>query len=257
MLSRLALAATALGLVATPSYAQQQHQWKPASTIPKGANMPAGVKADILGIELGATFAEAKAALQKLAAEGEQPRRPVQEETGVAVFPLPNGQTSKANFGQRLILQRLLPGKTADKPQEGLMLVFSRPSSGNQLVALVRDITYESRTDQPLISEIAAALDKKFGGKGYVKDTGNAVEYGYPFTNGVLETVNACQIDDSKCAVSLVVQFTRGPSSDHAKKITFKLTDNARKRANDAADEAYKKSFQDELNKGKGTAPKL
>ena len=73
----------------------------------------------------------------------------------------------------------------------------------------------------------------------------------------MLETVNARYTDDTKCAVWISVEFRSGMSPNHASKIKFSLTDRARKRANDATDDAYQKGFADELTKGKGAAPKL
>lgn len=46
-------------------------------------------------------------------------------------------------------------------------------------------------------------------------------------------------------------------SPNHALKIKFYLTYRARKRTNDATDDAYQKGFADELTKEKGAAPKL
>lgn len=48
---------------------QPQIEWKQTINLPKGLNQPPGVKVDIMGIELGDTYAEVKAKLQKLAAE--------------------------------------------------------------------------------------------------------------------------------------------------------------------------------------------
>lgn len=61
------------------TFAQQQGiEWKQTLNIPKGQNL-SRERADILGIEIGDTYAEAKAKLQKLvleaAAEQKSPRK--------------------------------------------------------------------------------------------------------------------------------------------------------------------------------------
>ncbi|MEA2902774.1 MAG: hypothetical protein QOI12_161 [Alphaproteobacteria bacterium] len=62
-------AATLLVAVAATSHAQQDIQWKQTINLPKGLNLPKDIIADILGIQFGDTYAEAKPKLEKLLAE--------------------------------------------------------------------------------------------------------------------------------------------------------------------------------------------
>lgn len=72
---KLSMIALAVAFAATGgAEAQQQDiRWTQTINVPKGQNMPRD-RADILGLELGDTYEEAKAKLQKLAAEGIQPK---------------------------------------------------------------------------------------------------------------------------------------------------------------------------------------
>jgi hypothetical protein len=55
--------------------AQQPIEWKQTINLAKGLNLPKDLKLDILGIEPGSTYAEAKAVLERLLAES-RPARP-------------------------------------------------------------------------------------------------------------------------------------------------------------------------------------
>ncbi|WP_375415551.1 hypothetical protein [uncultured Bradyrhizobium sp.] len=49
-------------------------QWKQTINVPKGLNLPRDTKVDILGIELGDTYDEVKAKLERLLAESTPPK---------------------------------------------------------------------------------------------------------------------------------------------------------------------------------------
>ena len=70
------------------AHAQKQIEWKQVYNMPKGLNQPKGVSLDILGIELGDTYAEVKAKLTKLLAETAAPPKP-------QAAPAPSGQISQ------------------------------------------------------------------------------------------------------------------------------------------------------------------
>lgn len=59
-----------------PASAQQQVEWKQTLNMPKGINLPKDVRGEILGIELGDTYAEAKPKLEKLLTESVPPAKP-------------------------------------------------------------------------------------------------------------------------------------------------------------------------------------
>ena len=155
--------AVALLLAATGvSYAQQQEiEWKQTINMPKGQNMPRD-RADILGIELGDSYEEAKTKLQKLAAEGVQPKAqtmtpaeravarmngersappPMREEKRIYNLKAPGANsTISASFVQTVNINRALVSGSGKKYSETVAVIFSAPSSGHQVIGVAHVI---------------------------------------------------------------------------------------------------------------------
>lgn len=191
-------------LGAASSVPAQEVQWKQTLNIPLGQNISRD-RADMLGIEFGDTYTEAKAKLEKLAAEGIQPKKPsgsyadrmrmelrmqaagaapslsLREEQRVFQFQVP-GQAKMvtASYIAKIKLDRQLPG-TGERPvREYITVHFSGPSSGHQVVGMERFIDY-AQVDQPRISDVLAQLKAKFKADPQVHF---GTEYTYQFNDG-------------------------------------------------------------------------
>jgi hypothetical protein len=286
----------------------QQVEWKQMINLPKGLNLPKGVHANILGIELGDSYAEAKAKLQKLLAEAPPPKakvikdpmlrmelenaaemsgadtRPPIRETKRTIFvnARGGGPRIEISYVGMIQLTRELPGAGSQKIQDGLILEFSAPSSGHQVVAIDRRVIYSAQGDQPLVSDLVQALKKKFHDRPYIAASNSGQTQIYVFNNGQPVVappgdsgIGACGIRyamnsmnqarelnrinaNGQCDVSLDISINYGISKNHASALTFVLTDNERGKQNLAADYAffsgYVKSLQEKV---RGAAPKL
>lgn len=182
----------------------QEIEWKQTLNIAKGQNISRD-RADMLGIEFGDTYAEAKAKLQKLASEGIQPKAPsgsamermrvehrmqalgaaptlsLREEQSVFQFRAPgHSQIVRATYVATIKLDRKLKGSGEKPIQEYITIHFSAPSSGHQVVALNRSIHYPEQ-DQPRVSEVLAQLKAKYKGEPQVEF---GTRYVYQFNDG-------------------------------------------------------------------------
>lgn len=196
--------AAALLLAMTGVCQAQEIEWKQTLNTPKGQNISRD-RADMLGIEFGDTYAEAKARLQKLAGEGIQLKAPggnamermrmehrmqaagaaptlsLREEQSVFQFRAPgHSRIVRATYVTTIKLDRKLKA-TGEKPvQEYITIHFSAPSSGHQVVAMDRSIHYPE-ADQPRVSEVLAQLKAKFKGDPQVEF---GTQYVYQFNDG-------------------------------------------------------------------------
>lgn len=262
-MKRARCAAFAACVVALSGVAEaQQIQWTQTLNVPKGHNLPKGVVADILGIELGDTYDEAKPKLEKLRAE-EPSARPLEEAKKTIFLPLPDRTSIEASYVGRVILRRNFPGSGPRKIQEMLTVHFSAPSSGHQVLAVERHIIYSEQGDQPRIGEMIAALKQKFKSEAKI-DTGNTGTTVYfTFDNGAVYVpkephnvacgaVSAHSSDQAgiplinrtgRCDVVMDVRFNHGISKDHATAVWFALHDYERGKANLAADYAFFENY--------------
>lgn len=319
---RVSAVMIAAGLLAAPATAQQSIEWKQTLNIPKGTNLPDGVSADILGIEIGDTYDVAKKKLEALAAETQQPKpsAELRESTGSALLdreqalqdmqndimsgvvssglggdrpsplqeikkginlPLPGGSYILADWIGQIRLTRDLDA-SGPKANSGdfVAVHFSAPSSGHQVIAIERTLSYGRQADQVRISEIVKSLSTKFQSEPRRMPTGNSyAEYRWQFNDGrpfasqsaypllLCPDSGANSYDSRKvheinstgeCDVLLKVTFNYGISDDHASGIRFLLTDNERTKENHIADFAFFKDYVAALRaKTKGAAPKL
>lgn len=285
--------AVLLACAATPCLGQQPIQWKQTINLPKGLNLPKGVTADILGIELGDSYAEAKAKLERLAAEApparQAPRSPMQlaldrgagvsdakppleEQTDTIRLRLPNGDSIQAAYVGKIVLNRELPGSGAGKIRELLTVQFSAPSSAQQVMGMERTLSYSEQIDQPRLSELLAKLKEKFQAE--PQQHGN--EYRFQFNDGRAfvppnANVGTCRAQyvtsqqkdvpfinrTGDCDVVLNVKVHQGISPDHIVYVVFSLSDNERAKANLAADFAFFETYLKERQQQSGAAPKL
>jgi hypothetical protein len=263
MWSRLAVA-TVTACIASAAGAQTDFQWKQTTSILKGQNMPAGIKADVLGIELGTNFTDAKATLEKLAAEGEPPREPVQLRNMTVTLSSGAGAPVEGKYVGQAILNRTLPSQRSQKPDDTITLDFSAPSSGQQVIRIARTLVYNDPADQPKMADIVAALDKKFGTAAQVNDLGPETDrHQYAFANGAAisflqvpegQRLNFCPVS-GRCAVEVRVDLRRGISPDRVSKMEVVISDNARETANKKSDESFFENYFRELSKGSSAAP--
>lgn len=247
-------------LGAVSSVAAQEVQWKQTLDLPKGQHISRD-RADILGIEFGDTYAEAKAKLAKLDSEGIQPKAPLaackdprmqglracqtaaapklSEEKNIFDFRMPGHSVMTASYVGVLKLTRTLPGQGKEPVREYITLYLSAPASGHQVVAMRRDIHYPD-SDQPQISALLDALKAKFKAEPHI--AGNTVSF--QFDNGkpaarpqgrvycspaidamrefqAVRTVN----QRGDCDVVMVLDIARGVSQNHARILQFQFGD--------------------------------
>ena len=310
------VAVLAIGSAST-GHAQQQIQWKQVYNMPKGANQPKGISLDILGIELGDTYAEAKAKLEKLAAEYAAPpkpqappqavnpsslaqmdaamlgtmdglnrreqdmlsgvsnRPPLSEQKTIIRYQTPGGIISAEYVGQ-ITMRREIPNGNA-KISEIIDVHFSAPSSGAQVFAVKRDLSYNNGEQAPVAQVVQILKDKMRAEAQMVEVTKNVYRYQYDGgrlvafnpptprgectalfvgtqTRSALKNVNA----NGVCDIMFETNFTFGISTNHARRIEFFLSDQERAKNNKEADYAYVESYiRDLQSQSKGTAPKL
>jgi hypothetical protein len=274
----LSLAAALLLTAAGSARAQEEIKWTESINLPKGQNMPRD-RADILGIELGDTYAEAKAKMEKLAAEGNQPpAQAIQEARRVYRFRTPGAQNPvSASFVQSVVLTRQLPGASGKRYTDVISIDLTAPSSGHQVMAIRRTIVYGADSDQPLISEVVAQLRQKMQ---FEPQMISAVEnkYRFQFDNGkpfmpAHPTVNGCDragysVADEiyvktingtgNCDAHMEMSAQTGISRNHARSLDFILSDNERAKANLAADFAFLSEYVAKVQQNtRGAPPKL
>jgi len=279
-MSRASLAVALLLAATGVSYAQQKITWKQTIDLPKGQNI-SRERADMLGIEFGDSYAEAKAKLEKLAAEGIQqnPATPaVREMERIFQMQVPGAsQVMTARFVASLQLARRMPGSGNRSIEETLTIHLSAPSSGNQVVAMERFLHY-SEADQPRISEVLAQLKAKFKADPQVASNIGSTTYVYQFNNGqpfipkkpprlecapalnAMENIDGIRYlnQERECDVVFRLAANHGISRDHASSLNFSFGDNARIKAYGAADFAYVEGYIRSLQeRTRGAPPKL
>ncbi|MBX9865089.1 MAG: hypothetical protein K2Y42_20295 [Hyphomicrobium sp.] len=279
-MSRASLAVALLLAATGVSYAQQKITWKQTIDLPKGQNI-SRERADMLGIEFGDSYAEAKAKLEKLAAEGIQqtPAKPaVREMERIFQMQVPGAsQVMTAGFVASLRLERRMPGAGKRTIEESITVYLSAPSSGNQVVAMERFLHY-SEADQPRISEVLAQLKAKFKADPQVASNIGSTTYVYQFNDGqsfipskpprlectpalnAMENIDGIRYlnQEGECDVVFRLAANHGISRDHASSLNFSFGDNARIKAYGAADFAYVEGYIRSLQeRTRGAPPKL
>ncbi|MCK1281778.1 hypothetical protein IVB46_41845 [Bradyrhizobium sp. 61] len=292
---RSSLAVTLLLAATGVSYAQQQEiEWKQTINMPKGQNIPRD-RADILGIEIGDTYQEAKEKLQKLAAEGIQPKAktmtpaeravarmngersgppPMKEEKRIYNLKAPGANsTISASFVQTINISREMASGSGKKYSENVAVILSAPSSGHQVIGVTRSIYYGADGDQPLISDTLAQLKAKMKFEPQVIHAGG-FQYRFQFNDGkpyappkpsltscvvgygVDNATNLRQVNESgDCDALLEISSQTGISANHASILFFKLGDNDRTKANLTADFAFLSDYVSQLQQNTRGAP--
>lgn len=276
------MAAAALLASLGLAHAQQDIEWKQIINVPKGEYMPRGSD-DILGIGLGDSYADAKKKLQALQAEGlpvpAGAQDPLKETRKVFRMGVPGASTVvAAAFVSKLTLTRQMKGSTASTTEETIEVYLSAPSSGQQVIAVRRYISYGAESDQPRVSEILAQLKTKMRSEpqSFPSGSGTVLRYQYdeakPFVPAK-PSVITCQtsihvLDDANqlqnvnqsgnCDALLEITVNFGISRDHAKSMIFTLNDNERLKANLTADYRYVSLYVRDLqDRTRGAPPKL
>lgn len=264
---------------APAALAGQQIKWSQTLNIPKGQGLPQGVRADILGIEIGDSYAEAKRkleAIKKQLPQGDEGR--ISETQSFFRLPIATGSFIESKFPS---LVKLMISRRAPRATDTITLYLTAPSSGAQVVGIDRLIQRYGHNDQIRIPEFAAAISKKFGAQPTVQnDLRDIVFHRYNFDNGraVAAPVNASTVcpvsywlslgkserdvpkinQRGNCDIILQVKFTYGISKDHAQAVWFHLIDAERAKANHLADYQYMRDYLARLRQGTaGQAPKL
>jgi hypothetical protein len=274
-------AAAALLAMLGIAHAQQAIEWKQIINVPKGEYMPRG-SSDILGIELGDSYKDAKAKLQALSAEGVPDaggQVQIKEERKVFRMGVPGASTVvAAAFVSKLTVTRRMKGTTASTTEETIEVYLSAPSSGQQVIAVRRYIGYNAESDQPRLSEILSQIKTKMGSdpQAFPSSSGTVLRYQFdeakPFVPAkpsvitcqtslhVLDDANQLQTvnQSDKCDALLEISVNFGISRDHIKGMTFTLNDNERLKANLTADYKYVSAYVRDLqDQTRGTPPKL
>jgi hypothetical protein len=273
----------------------QQIQWKQTTDTPKGLNLPKDIRGDILGIELGDTYAQVKPKLQQLLGEalpqpkssgmsgpaaeimGNVPDNPIAEATMQMRLQVPGGSVDASYPGQ-LTMTRKLKGSTQQPVQDTLEIVFSAPSSGQQVLGIKRVVHYFAQGDQTRVSDLLAALKAKYkaepqkvadfrwrlvfdDGRNYVQPSNVRVtdecrpQYSM---QGQVQDAASIINPTGVCDVVLQVEIKFGISNDHAEMVTFILSDNERAKRNMTADLAFLQGYVRDLqSRTKGNTPKL
>ncbi len=255
----------------------QQIEWKQTLNLPKGLNMPQGVLADILGIELGETYPSARARLEAIQREANLPDRDrnLRETKIVFDLPRPGGGAIEAAYigGVLLKLDR-------SKSAEHIEIRFSAPSSGHQVMGVRRQISYDSQQEQPRTSELLANLKAKYKSEPRSYRIASNHIYVFQYNDGRVfnppgANFSTCRAqaftasgysqayvkevnEDGTCDVVLRIEIRPGISDDHIASVEFWLSDNERTKRNLAADFAFFEGYVRQLqNRSGGAAPKL
>lgn len=277
--------AAALAAIVGVANAQQAMQWKEVMSLPKGARLPPGVKAAILGIEIGESYRNVKPVAEALAREDREIDYYVKNDemsklirdTNVQLVLSGGGTAVTVSYVGKLDVSRNLRGGAKEAIYDTIQVYFSAPSSGQQVYAVVRNMIYHNAADQPRIPEIIASLQKALGYPGQIEKDGKytrvlfAFDDGAPVTSGkriaqscvpqsasVFQESELAGINqDGKCDVVYKVDFEAGISPDHAFQISFSLSDNERAKGNLGADYKYFSDYLRSLQTGSRPGPKL
>ena len=223
---------------------------------------------------MGDSYAEAKAKLEALKAEGIPSQSDYTREVKIQFkLPAPGGFVAASYIGQ-VLFNRHLAASVLAGTSDNLSLRFSAPSSGHQLIGMTRVLQYPTQADEPRVSELLARLSERMGGppqrfhnKLYKFQfakwrlvappgaTQISCEPQYNVsTSGDVGRINAAR----DCDIVLVVEFQLGMSADHAKYIKFTLSDNERAKSNVGADFAFFDAYAADLqSRSRGVQPKL
>jgi hypothetical protein len=250
--------------------------WKQVQAITKGEGLPQGVRGDIRGIELGDTYADAKAKIEALRSEANVPSADARLKETETVFqlPTPHGSITAAYVGKiQLEIRTAQP-----RGDDYITVRLSAPSSGHQVYSIERLLIYSDQKDQPRISEVLASLKKKFRAEPLVIKGREGVTYRFQFDGGkawitnpqpftdcssvTSDTIEQSRIasinDKGVCDVVFEMEATYGISDDHIESVWFRLTDNDRMKANLTADFGFFQTYIDELRRQTaGSVPKL
>lgn len=273
MFMRMSAASVIVGLMALGASADEV-QWKQSQNLEKGINFPEGVTGDILGIEIGDSYADAKAKLEKMKAEspadfGGKPDAKLDQSTEVIYLPLPGGGRIEAEMVGSILLERAWLGSGQLRNSETIRVWLSAPSSGHQVHGIERWLHHREQADQVSIPEMLAKLEQKFGSKPVLKFQGSeSIQYLWRFDDRKLQsrlnkelkrscgfasgfTVQQDEVANlnptGDCDAVLEVQFTYGISENHAKGVRFQLFDVERIKSNMTADFAFFDTYVEEL----------
>lgn len=281
-LSAAAALLAMLGIGMDLAHAQQDIEWKQIINVPKGEYMPRG-SSDILGIELGDSYADAKSRLKALQAEAlpvpAGAQDPFKETRKVFRMGVPGASTIvAAAFVSRLSLTRRMKGSTDSTTEEIIDVYLSAPPSGQQVVAVTRYIGYGAESDQPRLSEMLTQLRTKMRSdpQAFPSSSGTVLRYQFdeakPFVPAKPSPIT-CQttlhvLDDAShlqnvnqsgsCDALLEISVNFGISRDHIKGMTFTLNDIEWLKANLTADYKYVSLYVRDLqDRTRGAPPKL
>ena len=252
--------------VCSPSLAQEI-VWSQTLNLPKGLNLPDGISVDILGISVGDSYETVRARLEAIRAE--TPDAPPLEEREQQLFYNGGGGVISARYVGELRMTRTAPQTT--RTEERIVVRFSAPASGSQVIAIERFLDTDDQAEQMRVGQLVEALTAKFGGTPDVMERGYL--YRYQFDNGARTTAegrydcydfaktwkaeNELSIINSKggaCDVLYEVWTGQGISEDHTAGVTFAIYDNERAKANLAADYAQFNAFVTEYQSSVGRA---
>lgn len=291
-------AAMMVWLGAATTTQAQEVEWKQTVNMPKGKHVPSG-SGDILGIELGDSYPDVKAKLQALLPEGigqtappkdmmdrvaaemdgQSFAPPIKEERRVFRMQTPGASNVvTASFIAKITLTRDVKGSTQSAVSETIEVYLSAPSSGHQVIAIQRYVTYNAENDQPRAGELLASLKQKMRSEPQVFPSSSGATYRFQFNDAkpyapAKPTVISCQTSlhalqnanqlkdvnaTGDCDALLEVAVNFGISRDHIKSMIFTLSDNERLKANVGADyefvSDYVRGVQDRT---RGPQPKL
>lgn len=290
----ISVAAVALLAMLGVASAQQEIEWKQVINVPKGEYIPRG-SGDILGLELGDTYAEVRKKLQALLAEGSGPKAapkdlsdrvtaeldgqsfapPIKEDRRIFRMQMPGASSVvTASFIAKITLNRLLKGTQRDI-SETIEVYLSAPSSGHQVIGVTRFVGYSAEADQPRVNELVAQLKQKMRAEPQIFPTSSSAVYRFqydeakPFTPGrpspitcqtslhALQNANDLKSVNTSgdCDAVLEIAINFGISRDHAKSLAFTLSDNERLKANVAADYRYVSAYIRDLQERTRGAP--
>lgn len=282
------LAAAFAAAFSSPVWAEDG-QWDVLTSLPRGLNVAPGVTFSVLGIEPGSTIDEVRPIVARLMEEsapepelteeqaftarlsGEDLSPPMQEiETGISLR-VGSGSIELFYVG-RIDLKRRLGDE--GHIHEDMRVDFSAPSSGHQVIGVQRRIEYIRDEDQPRIGALLAELSGRLGGQPMMPtdngphryrwqyDAGQFVSRSdaswddcWPYIGDVDEQIEVPQINtrsEGDCDIALEVVIGEGISNDHAKTITFTLSDNERGKANLATDFGFFETYVERYRDGIG-----
>ncbi|MEZ5898511.1 MAG: hypothetical protein R3D51_03360 [Hyphomicrobiaceae bacterium] len=271
-----ALVSGAAILLGTNASRAEDIVWKQVQAIARGKGLPQGVHGDIRGIELGDTYADAKAKIDALRSEANAPEGDAKLKETETVFqlPTPHGSITAAYVGKVQLEIRT----TQPRGDDYITVRFSAPSSGHQVYSIERLLIYSDQKDQPRISEVVGSLKKKLRADPLEIRGREGVTYRFQFDGGkawitnpqpftacsavTSDTIEQSRIasinDKGVCDVVFEMEATYGISDDHIESVWFRLTDNDRMKANLTADFGFFQTYINELRaKTGGSVPKL